>query len=258
MKTITSKSNPHIIRACSLSKRKYREQYGLFFFEGIKLFREALDAGINIKEVFVTEKALASYPECADLEKAYLVGDDVYAKITDESAPQGIFCVAEIPTKKAPAPGSSRIIIESVRDPGNVGTILRSALAFGIGEVIFSSDCADPWSPKVCRAAMGALFRQPFSCEKNTLGVIDKLRNNGYNLFAAALSDASRPLNEIEVSEKTCFVIGNEGSGLCPETIAACDGQVIIPISEQSESLNAAIAASVLMWEMKKWTETKR
>lgn len=257
MKTITSKSNPHIIHACSLSKRKYREQYGLFFFEGIKLFREALDAAVNIKEVFVTEKALASYPECADIDTAYLVTDEVYAKITDESAPQGIFSVAEIPIKKAPASGS-RIIIESVRDPGNVGTILRSALAFGIGEVFFSSDCADPWSPKVCRAAMGALFRQPFSCEKNTLGVIDKLRNNGYNLFAAALSDGSRPLNEIEVSEKTCFVIGNEGSGLRSETVAACDGQVIIPISEQSESLNAAVAASVLMWEMKKWTETKR
>lgn len=251
MQLITSRNNAKIIEAGKLSQKKYRDASSLFCFEGKKLFKEALDSGLCFKDIFVTEKVYNELEEVRSLDCVSCVSESVYEKLSFEHSPEGIFCVADKPRKK-PTDKLTKIIVSSVRDPGNIGTIMRSALAFGIGEVIFSSDCADLFSPKTVRAAMGALFKQQFSISDGILPLISALKADGYTLCAAALSDRAEELTDIEINEKTCFVIGNEGHGLSDEVINACDRQVIIPIAAESESLNAAVAASVLMWEIKR------
>lgn len=251
MQLITSRNNAKITETGKLSMKKHRDATSLFCFEGKKLFREAFDAGLCFKDIFVTEKVYDELEELCSIECVSCVSESVYDKLSFEHSPEGIFCVAEKPAKK-PADTVTRIIVSSVRDPGNIGTIMRSALAFGIGEVIFSSDCADLFSPKTVRAAMGALFKQNFSIAEDVTSLIYTMRNDGYCLCAAALSERAVAVDSIDINEKTCFIIGNEGHGLSPKVINACDRQVIIPIAPESESLNAAVAASVLMWELRR------
>ena len=253
MDKISARNNDKIKEAVKLKQRKARSASSLFCFEGIKLYYEAIAASISFVDIFVTEEAyehygLANTPHAALMT---LVSDSVFDKITHEQAPDGIFCVAKKWTYPKPA-GETKMLISSVRDPGNVGTIIRSALAFGLGELILSSDCADIFSYKVIRSSMGACFKQSIKISQSLFEEIDNLKNCGYNLIAASLSEKSYPLEPSLLNSKCCFVIGNEGHGLEKEIIAACQEEVVIPISAQSESLNASIAASILMWEMKK------
>ena len=253
MNIITSRSNDKIINACKLKQKKYRDKTSLFFFEGIKLFIEAQAAGLSFSDVFITEKALRQIPEPICAESVSIVSNSVYEKLTEEQSPDGIFCIAH----KYTHPGitnQSKFIISSVQDPGNIGTMIRSALAFDIGELILSADCADIFSAKVIRAAMGASFRQCIRISNNLPDEIDNLAKSGYNLCAAALSQDAKSLTDLQVDQKVCFVVGNEGHGLSPEIISACGNQVKIPIGTASESLNASIAAAILMWELKRNT----
>ncbi|MCI8332516.1 MAG: RNA methyltransferase [Clostridiales bacterium] len=253
MNRINARNNDKIKETVKLKQRKSRSTSSLFCFEGIKLYYEAKAAGITFVDIFVTEKAYERYRLASEPTVCLMtiVSDSVFDKLTHEQAPDGIFCVAE---KWQPKPSTreTKMLISSVRDPGNVGTIIRSALAFGVGELILSVDCADIFSYKVIRASMGACFKQCIKISDSLLEEIDNLKNCGYNLIAASLSEKSHPLDTAALNSKCCFVIGNEGHGLDKEVIAACHEEVVIPISEQSESLNASIAASILMWEMKK------
>lgn len=250
MEEITSKNNPRIIAAQKLHTKKYRSRTGLFCFEGIKLLREAVAAGLTLTDVFVTPTALARIEQLS-LDCLTLVTDEVYGKLTAESAPEGIFCVAKQPAEIPPI-NDSRMVICSVRDPGNIGTILRSALAFGIGQIILTDDCADLYSEKVARSAMGALFRQSVHICGDAVQQIEELKQKGYRMCAAVLSDRAVPCTTLTIDAHTCFVIGNEGHGLDQQTVRACDCEVIIPIEAQSESLNASVAASVFLWEMRR------
>lgn len=249
MEHITSRSNQRIIDTTKLANKKYRDTTSLFAFEGYKVFAEALSAGVRFTDIFVREDVYAKYPVLKELDCVTTVSKGVYEKLSDDVSADGIFCVAHKLSITRPT-GEKKIMAVSVRDPGNVGTMIRSALAFGIDELILSSDCADIYSPKVVRSAMGALFRQKISITDNVIKKIDDLKAEGYTVCATALSDTSVSINDIKVDSKTCFIIGNEGHGLDGAVIASCDKQVIIPISEHSESLNAAVAASVLMWEL--------
>ena len=143
----------------------------------------------------------------------------------------------------------SKIVLCGVRDPGNLGTMLRTAAAFGIGEVILSSDCADLYNPKTVRAAMGAIFRMRVSICEDVCQTLSLLHTNGYRTCAATLQASSLALGSFDVDRHTCFVIGNEGHGLDRSVIDACDCSVIIPMQQGTESLNAAIAAATLLWE---------
>lgn len=264
---ITSRANPRITDAAKLHEKKHRNRTQRFFFEGHKLFSEARDARIPIECVIVEEQAYEKYRplfEDADFE-ILLVPPSVYEKVTDEQAPQGIFCIAKFPDNlkfshtisitgshlgdiiKTKAP--KYLICDGLRDPGNLGTVIRTANALGFDGLLLSADCADVCSPKTVRAAMGALFRLPITIAEDIPASIAELRNAGFDVRAAALTDAAQPLGTYRVTDKTVFVIGNEGHGLAEETVAACDGAVIIPMAPGAESLNAAIAASILMWE---------
>ena len=250
---IKSRSNPKVLWACGLSEKKKRDSEGLFRFEGIKLFLEAMREKLDIVAVFASEKAMETYAsELCDFDgEIYKVADAVYEKLTEENAPQGVLTIAKKPLLVCGCTGLT-MILDGVADPGNVGTVIRCADAFGAERVLLGGGCADAFGQKTVRAAMGSLFRVP--TERAPLPEkIKELRAEGYKVYAAMLDKTSVRADEIEKGGKLAFVVGNEGHGISSEVRNRCDGSVIIPMRENGvESLNAAVAASVLMWEHKR------
>lgn len=243
---ITSRKNNVILWALSLHEKKSRDSENLFFTEGRKLYLEGVEWGYIPKAVFVTEDYLERYPDTKGNE-VYLVTSEVYAKITDEKAPEGIFTVFEKPLikKEKENKKSAVLLLEGIQDPGNVGTIFRSAVAFGISEIL-TVGCADPFSPKAVRSTMGAIFKIPVlsfedidSCVEYARGVSDKI-------VATALHSDSIPIENTDTSYAT-LMIGNEGRGLSARAVALADEKVIIPM-ENTESLNASVAASIVAY----------
>jgi TrmH family RNA methyltransferase len=146
-------------------------------------------------------------------------------------------------------PVSRRLVfLESIRDPSNLGAIIRSAAAFGVDALVLSEDCADIYNAKTVRASMGTLFTQPILRVRDMREAVLTARQAGRRVFAAALDRDALQLGAFDVQMGDCVVIGNEGHGLSPETVAACDAAVFIPMTARAESLNAAVAASILMW----------
>ena len=141
------------------------------------------------------------------------------------------------------------ILLDGVADPGNFGAVLRSAEAFGVDTVYMGKDGADFYNPKTVRACMGSLFRTDVRRSDDLVREIENLQREGFRIFATALDPRSRDIREVDFSGKIGFVIGNEGHGVSAEALAACDGTVIIPMCEGPESLNAAVASSIVMWE---------
>ena len=144
------------------------------------------------------------------------------------------------------------LLLESVRDAGNLGTIIRCARAFAVDRLIVSSDCADVYNSKTLRAAMGAIFTQRIDIVESIPECVSELRGAGYRVFAAALDESSKRLGSFPLGEGDAILIGNEGHGLTREAVSACNESLFIPMEKESESLNAAIAASVCMWELYK------
>ena len=252
MEFITSKNNAAVVAAAKLSDKKYRERTGTFAFEGIKLFSEALSAGVRFSRVFVTEGAYEKYREKLSVLPdgiLTLVSDAVYEKLSFESAPQGVFSVAEYFSPKTKDDSSFVLLLDGVADPGNFGAILRSAEAFGVDAVYMGKNGADLYNPKTVRACMGSLFRTDVRRTENIKDEIAHLRKSGFRVFATALQKDSLDIRDVNFTGKIGFVIGNEGHGVSEEAINACDGTVIIPMHEGPESLNAAVASGVVMWE---------
>ncbi len=256
---ITSRKNPLITRLSKLSDKKYRDREGLFRVDGVKLYEEAAKSGLLIPYTFVSLSKKDKLPaELMDTLKivggeAYLVSDEVLEKLTDEASPQGIVgFVKKFDSEASEIPdGTFRsLYLSEVRDPGNLGTIIRTAYAFGVDRVFISADCADIYSPKTVRASMGTAFRQPFSYVLGEAEFINSMKEKKCPLYAAALRRDARALGSFEIPSRVCFAIGNEGHGLPDEFIDSCDGTVFIPMNEGCESLNAAAAANVLIWEM--------
>ena len=255
---ITSRTNPLICEIAKLSDKKYRDENKLFIFEGKKLLDEAVSANVDIKYIFYTED------NCDFFENKLLnickniISESVYAKITEEKSPEGILCVAKYldnsnkNVKIYNYNNYSKIfILSSIRDPGNLGTIIRTARAFGIEELILSSDCADIYNSKTIRASMGALFRQKIIICEDLIETIQILKSN-YKIYAAVIENAE-DIRNIEFNN-TCFVLGNEGHGLSDDIINICDHRITIPMAGGMESLNVSAAAAVLMWEgYKQW-----
>lgn len=263
---ISSKTNALVVKIAKLKDKKYRKIDGLFRFDGIKLFCEAATNNAPIRYVLVSESASEKY--CSKIEgyalecAHYVVADIAFAKLTDELSPEGIVTVCEeleniknesdYSALARQSQNKTVLMLESVRDVGNMGTIIRSARAFGIDKLIISSDCADLYNSKTVRAAMGALFRQNIVVVDSIVDTINALRANGSRVFAAALNAEAKKLGTFDLRRGDAIVIGNEGHGLSPQVIDACDESLYIPMEEGSESLNAGIAASVCMWELYK------
>ncbi len=256
---ITSRKNPKIIFAASLSLKKNREETGEFAIEGIKLICEALNENVPLLRLFFTETAMTQYSK--EIENAkdlgaegFLVSDEVYDKLTCEKGSQGIFAVAkkdELPLFEDSENAEGCVVLESLQDPGNVGAIIRSCAALGVKNIIVTEDCADIYSHKVLRASMGTVFKVKIYRCKSVTECVKMLKGVG-KVYATALSDNSIPLSEITFSQKDSIIIGNEGHGVSDHTLSACDSAVIIPMMQGTESLNASVAASIFIWEKQK------
>ena len=259
MEIITSRANRLIIETAKLQDRKHRQREKLFFFEGRKLLEEAIRQNAPLVRVFVTEENTALLKDLPDGVEQYTVSRRVYEKISTENSPEGVFCVArhldrlhKFATIYNMTEKSSRFMAVSVRDPGNLGTIIRSARAMGIGCLILSSDCADLYHPRTIRGAMGALFSLPTLTVADPVGSVNALQKAGYSVYAAALTPTACDVRTVEITSDTCFVVGNEGHGLPDDLVQSTDHAVIIPMQPGSESLNVAAASSLLLWEMGK------
>ncbi|HJC01526.1 MAG TPA: RNA methyltransferase [Candidatus Gemmiger stercoripullorum] len=256
MDVITSRENPRIKRACALrDSEKQRAAAGLFFAEGPKLCLE-LARGCRAAELYATAPALAHTPALAALGPAVAeITQPVAEKLAGTRSTQGVFALFETPaTDPAPLLATARRILalEAVQDPGNVGTLLRSAAAFGFDAVLLGPGCAAPFSPKVLRASMGAAGRLPLGVCADLPAALGALRGRGVACLAAALYKA-RPLDAVgtQFPGGVCVVIGSEGQGLSDAAIAACSAAVRIPMTDRVESLNAGVAGSILLWHFR-------
>lgn len=222
-----------------------RRQEGRYLCDGEKLLREAVEKGVSISGVLLREGG--SQPPLPDVP-VYTAGEEAFAYASPlENSPGPLF-IAE----RRPIPARERpervVVLENVQDPGNVGTVLRTAAALGTDAVILVGQCADPWQPKTVRASMGALFRQSL-IETDLDGLSALLRSWELPLWGAALSPEAEDIHAVSL-RRAAVAVGNEGRGLTQALLARCTGKLIIPMTPGSESLNAAVAASILMWEM--------
>ena len=253
METITSRDNAKIKYACAVrDTEKQRAADGVFFAEGPKLCLE-LAKSCTPRVVYATAAALAKTPELARFDPAE-IAPHVAEKLSGTKSNQGVFALFETPVPPADILNTARRILalEGVQDPGNVGTLLRSAAAFGFEGVLLSPGCADPFGPKALRASMGAAARLKVVQTPHLPDALAALRQKGVTALAAALYN-SRPLDEVpaELPGGVCLVIGSEGQGLTDATVAACDLAVRIPMTDRVESLNAGVAGSVLLWQFR-------
>lgn len=257
IKKITSRNNEYIKELSKLGDRKKRSESGKFAFEGRKLLSEAISFGAPLEAVLMTEKAISECKENLSALPVIEVSDEVYEKISFEKSPEGIFCVSKVLDKihnlyiiyKGSFLNERIFLLDGIRDPGNLGTMLRTAFAFGCDTVVMSADCADVYNSKTVRASMGAVFKQKTVRVSDMAGTVNALKNNGYTVLCAALDDNAASLTDVKIDKNTCFIVGNEGTGIRKEIIDASNGTVIIPMEEGTESLNAASAATILMWE---------
>lgn len=244
---ITSRKNPHLQQVRKLlTSRKAREEEGLFAADGTKLLEEAVRFFPGLDTVILSDDVSIALPESV---KVFRVPEDVMASISPMETPQGALFLCRLPEKKPFVAQGGMLLLDGIQDPGNLGTILRTADALNV-PVALLEGCADPYSHKVVRASMGAVFRT------------DVIRTSWEEAKAAcaaadipvgvtALSDRAKDLRQWEL-RKMAVVIGSEGQGVRSEILKSADAELIIPMNPRCESLNAAIAASIVMWQMGK------
>ncbi len=255
---ITSRKNPVISDIIKLYDKKQRDSSLLFLASGIKLLREAMLSGLKIEYVFFTQDALEKYESDIDLckdAKLYLVSDSVFEKLTSEKAPQGIVSVIkrdEYITHFENVNGKSFVILEDLQNPLNLGAIIRCAYSLGFENIVLGGNCADAFGDKCVRSAMGSLFKVNLYRANNTTEIITAIKKSGSRVFCTCLDETSKKLGSFEFKNTDSIVIGNEGHGASIETINMCDEKLYIPMNKGAESLNAATACAIVMWEMKK------
>lgn len=257
---ITAASNSRIKRLIQLNqKAKARREEDVFVVEGTKMFLEA--PAEKLRDVYVSESFLEKCSCRERLEQTgyEVVSDQIFAKISDTCTPQGILCVVEqfhynmesLLKKENPV----FLLLENIQDPGNLGTMLRTGEGAGISGVIMSRDTVDLYNPKVIRSTMGSIYRMPFLYAEDFAGAIGSVRQAGVSVYAAHLKGKTSYIKQ-DYRRGTAFLIGNEGNGLREETADLADVYIRIPMEGLVESLNAAVAASVLMYEAHRQRES--
>lgn len=252
---ITSTSNERIKWVSRLQTlRKERDIQEVFVTEGMRMLREVPKD--RLLSCFCTESFLRRYPWIEDtanrLEHGLeLVSDKVFDKISDTKTPQGVLAVVKrehFVLDNYINDKSFFVILENIQDPGNLGTIVRMSEAAGVDAVITGSGTVDVYNPKTIRSSMGSIYRMPVIYSEDLLSTVEKLKNKSINIFAATLDDSMK-YYLCDYKKPTAFVIGNEGNGLTDEMIALSDFNINIPMSGEVESLNAAVATSILCFE---------
>ena len=259
MEKITSKANDRVKFAVKIRESSsLRRQENLFFAEGARLCFDAASSGVGIAEMYVTEKALNKYTDYVRLveevaERSFLVSEDVAEKLSDTKNNQGVFCLCKTLDKNINIGkikyNGKYIALEGVSNPANFGAVVRTAEAVGLDGVIVSGGC-DIYNPKSQRAAMGSLFRLNVVEVEDLPKALKNLSENGMAVLAGVPDSNAEKLTEVDMSGGVVAVIGNEGNGITEETCAVATKLVTIPMKGRAESLNAAAAASIIIWEM--------
>lgn len=255
---LNAKTNDKIKAAVRLrDNARARREEGLFFLEGARLCADAAQ-NVEIIRLFYTLKAAEKYADEVDFlkEKAAEsceVSQDVAAKLSDTFSPQGIFCVCKTIDKKRYIDkiySSAKLIaLENIQDPANLGAIIRTAEALGIGGAVLCG-CCDVYNPKAQRAAMGSLLRLPLMWAEDMPQTVLQLQEKGFTTLSSTPSEAACDITKLSLGEKTVCVIGNEGNGVEEHTAQSCMHRVRVPMRGRAESLNASMAAAIIMWEL--------
>lgn len=235
-----------------IQKAKARREQNVFITEGIKMFQEAEPE--KIKEVYVSESFFEKGMEKEKIKQCNyeVLSDELFKKVSDTQTPQGILCVMEqyhyeledFFRKDNPL----FLILEDIQDPGNLGTMVRTAEGAGIDGIIMTKGTVDIYNPKTIRSTMGSIYRMPFLYTQNLPEVMEQLRKKGVKLYAAHLK-GKQFYHQLDFKGASAFLIGNEGNGLKEETAADADVYMKIPMAGKVESLNAAVASVILMYE---------
>lgn len=252
---ISSKDNPLIKLVCSLqSSSKARKEEGLFVLEGLRICKDALENDIKFDKLIVSETALEKYYNeiivfSGNSQNCYALSDNLFKKISDTNTPQGIIGIAKIPNFDDKINMNGRYIaLENLQDPANLGAVSRTAEALGVSGIILSSGC-DPYSPKSLRSSMGTLLRMPLYITKD---LSDFIKDSQLKSYGCVVDESATKINTVSFENGSVIIIGNEANGLTEETKSNCHELITIPMKGNAESLNAAVAASISMWEMMK------
>ena len=244
---ISSRKNPLLQQVRKLlTSRAERRKQGLFVGDGVKLLEEAVKYWPGLQTVILSDGVEAEVPGGVRVVR---VPEDVMASISPMEAPQGALFLAKLPEQAEFVPQKGMLILDGIQDPGNIGTILRTADAMDV-PVVLLEGCADPWSWKVVRSTMGAAFRRPVY-QASWEEVLSGCREAGIPIGVTALSDRAVDIRSADLREMA-LVIGSEGRGVRKEILENADRELIIPMNPHCESLNAAIAAAIVMWEIKR------
>lgn len=250
---ITSKNNGKIKGVKKLlSSSRERRRRGVFVIEGLRLLKEAPKEGIQ--EMYISE-SLAAGGEIGKAEYPFaeIASDEVFRSLSDTVSPQGVLAVVRQPSftfgPEKMAGDCTLLLLDDIQDPGNLGTMLRTAEAAGVDFVIMSEGCVDVFNPKVIRSTMGSVFRVPFIVD-DLVSVIEEIKAEGVTVYGAA-TEGAVDFRRAEASGKKAIVIGNEGNGISGPVFHALSSTIKIPMEGKVESLNAAVSAAVLLYHFK-------
>lgn len=253
-KSITSKDNKLLKMVYSLqNSKKTRDENKLFVLEGLRICSDAYDNGIDFEMLIVSNSAKEKYYDdilkfSLKSQELYLLPDSLFTKISDTKSPQGIIAVCKIPQQKTNFDIKGRYIaLENIQDPSNLGAISRTAEALGVSGLIIAGGC-DVYAPKSLRASMGTLLRMPVYFVES----ISELGDTGLTIYACVVDRDAKPITDVKFSDASVVVIGNEANGITESTKNFCNYNITIPMNGRAESLNAAVAASIAMWELMK------
>jgi len=254
---ITSTDNPKVKLARSLLERRGREKQGLCLVEGVRLIEDAMRAGARPALIFFVRSAQATLFAAVKTEKvpALELAPEVFETLSDTVTSQGVIAVLPIPTMPPPRAPTLALVLDQVRDPGNLGTILRSAAAAGADLVILTHGCADPWNPKTLRAGMGAHFRLSLQARIGWPEISQ--RSAGMQTWVADIR-GNKAYDQVDWNRPSVLIIGGETEGFSSEAIRLATGRLAIPMCNQVDSLNAAMAATVVLFEAARQRRCKR
>lgn len=254
---IESSTNGQIKKIKKIKKNtRFRKEQGLFAIEGWKMVSEAVRHGLA-KDIYVSGDALGQWQEknpASDIP-VQVISSGLFQDLSDTVSPQGVLALVEMPEYSleeiCAGPDASLLILENIQDPGNLGTMMRTAEGAGMSGVLLSKGCVDIYNPKAVRATMGSMFRVPFLYSDELTTDVELLKTKGFTIYAAHLAGETEYSQE-SYKGKTGILIGNEANGLSDEISAKADRLVKIPMGGELESLNAAVSAALLMYEVRR------
>ena len=249
MKIIKSLQNAYIKEIASLKEKKYRDIKKEFIIEGEHLVRMAL-ASNKLKTLIITEDEIKNYSEYLDKYETLIVSEAIIKKLSLSKSPQNVLGVA-FKNEDKDIEGNKLLLLDKIQDPGNLGSILRSALAFNMDGVILSRDSVDLYNDKVIRSSQGAIFEIDVYI-KDLESVYKKLKQSDYQIIVSTLSDDSIDLEELSVPKKLVLVLGNEGNGVSKLSLDNSDTKVKISMSNKIDSLNVGVAGAIIMYKIYK------